>query len=461
MFKTALALVVAFALYTQTPAAPPSQVPAPASTTPGACVKEVRDYAAKRRADVPPLPPPPAPPADANAKFLADLQAAQAALSQQRALVLRQVDADRIAMAKACAAKFDVKTAADGTLPDLAALYSDAAQPEMAKAAINRAMLVLKTLPEPDRAAVLLLAIQTGLREPATPERNAGLETYISSFDKLSDAVLDQKFSAHTSMNGYYRYDDLDGGIIEHSTWIIETAKRFTPEQRKKYGLQVVGAYVNMAEAWAGEGMNDKAIALLHRATVEMSDVPNVASRVQPEIDRLELVGTAAAPLSAPRWLNMPAGKTTLDLKGHVTLLEFSAHWCIPCKESYPGVNRLRAKYGPQGFQAVVATQLYGYFAQERPLDAATEFERDKTYFAEHGLDVPIAVGDHVTVRVVGGKVEYSPAPDPNDTAYKVGGIPQIMLIDKQGKIRLMMVGYDDANEPKLAKMIEGMIKEK
>jgi hypothetical protein len=460
MLKTAPALVFAFAVYTQTPGAPASQAPQPVSTTPGTCLKEVRDYAAKRRAEIPPLPAAPAPAADATAKVLADVQAAQTAAAQQRNLVLRQIDADRLGMAKACAAKFDAKTAPENTLADLVSLYVEAALPELAKVATDRA-LAARTLPEADRAAVLVQAIQTVLREPVSAERNVRLEAQIDSIDKLSDAVLDQKFTAHTSMNNYYRYDDLDGGIIEHSTWIIEAARKFTPEQRKKYGLSVVGAYVNMAEAWAGEGMNDKAIALLHRAERDLPDVPNVAGRVQPEIERLELVGTVGAPLTAPRWLNMPAGKTTLDLKGHVTLLEFSAHWCIPCKESYPGVNRLRAKYAPRGFQVVIATQLYGYFAQERPLDAAAEFDRDKTYFAEHGLDVPIAVGDHVTARVVNGKVEYSPAPNPNDTSYKVGGIPQIMLIDKQGKIRLMMVGYDDANEPKLAKMIESLIKEK
>jgi len=446
MLKVALPLVLALSIQPQTPGAPAP--PAPVSTTPGGCVKEVRDYAAKRRTELPP-------PAPAGSDA-----ATVTATNQRRAQISRQITADQLAMAKACAAQFDPAAAPANTLADLASLYSDASQPERAKAAIDR-LLAVKTLAEADRAAALLQAVQIGLREPVSAERNVRLEALVTSIDKLSDAVFDQKFSVHTAMNGYYRYDDLDGGIIEHSTWIIDASKTFTPDQRRKYGSYVVSAYVNMAEAWAGEGMNDKAIALLHRAETDMADVPNVTSRVQPEIERLELVGTTGAPITAPRWLNMPAGKTSLDLKGKVTLLEFSAHWCVPCKESYPGVNRLRAKYASQGFQVVLATQLWGYFAGENPLDADAEFARDETYFAEYGLDVPIAVGDHVTAKVVNGKVEYAPAPDPNDTAYKVGGIPQIMLIDKQGKIRLLMVGYDDANEPKLAKMIESLVKEK
>jgi thiol-disulfide isomerase/thioredoxin len=438
---TALTLVLTLAIS--------PQVPQPTSTTPGGCLKEVRDYAAKRTAELPPVPP-----------FTDPPDPAATAARAQRTQLSQKISADRLAMAKACAAKFNASTVPQSSLADLALLYTDAAMPAEAKKTIDDGLKV-KSLSEADRAALLVLKIQSVLREPIGAERNSYLESLVGNLDGLSNAVLEQAFSAHNSLNGYYRYDDIDAGIIKHSTWMIDAMKKFSPEQRKKFGPSVVGAYVNMAQAWGGQGMNDKAIALLNRAKTDLADVPSAASRIQPELERLQLVGTTGAPITAPRWLNMPAGKTTLDLKGKVTLLEFSAHWCVPCKESYPGVNRMRAKYGPQGFQVVLVTELYGYFQQERPLDAEAEFARDKTYFAEHGLDVPIAVGDHVTVKSVNGKIEYLPAPDPNDTAYKVGGIPQIHLIDKQGRIRLVMVGYDDANEAKIAKMIEDLLKEK
>jgi thiol-disulfide isomerase/thioredoxin len=209
-----------------------------------------------------------------------------------------------------------------------------------------------------------------------------------------------------------------------------------------------------MAQAWAGQGKNDDAIALMRKAIADWPDVPSVAARVEPEIERLQLVGTAAAPISAPRWLNVPAGTSALDLKGSVTLLEFTAHWCGPCKESYPGVTRLLQKYGPRGFRVVLATQMYGYFQTERNLAPDVEF--DKAYFAEHGMAVPIAVADQATAKVVNGRVQSS---DSNNSSYRVGGIPQIHLIDRQGRIRLVMVGYDDANEALLAQMIEALLK--
>jgi thiol-disulfide isomerase/thioredoxin len=414
--------------------------PTPKGETPAACLAEVRDYYAAQQKTIPALDP--------------------AKPNPERTAMIQKLSQVRLAMAKDCSDRFDPKTVADKDLADAINVYLDANATDRAKTAIDRALTV-KTGTPSDRATILSRAVTVILREPISPERNGRLEKLVDELDAIPGDFTDQRFPAHSAMLGYYRYDDLDGGIIKHSTWLIENGKKLIPDQRKRYATSVISGYVDMAQAWAGQGMNDKALGLFRQALLDWADAPTVANRVNPEIERYSLVGTPGAPITAPRWLNMPAGKTSLDLAGKVTLLEFSAHWCVPCKESYPGVNRLRAKYGPQGFQVVLATQMYGYFQTEKNLPAETEFARDKTYFAEHGLDVPIAVGDRpaAATRSPGGTMT-SPR-DPNDAHYKVGGIPQIHLIDRQGRIRLVMVGYDDANEEKLAKMIEAMLKEK
>lgn len=353
-------------------------------------------------------------------------------------------------MAKECASRLNTESIVGKDFLTLADLYTQAGDPANVKATIDRALAARTTAPA-DRAAILVYAVRSGSKAPGSVKANARLEQHVAELDASPAASLDQKLDAHVQMNSWYRYDDVDEGIIKHSTWIIDTGKKLTPEMRKKYGSALVGAHINLAQAWAGQGMNDKALALLRSAKRDLADIPNVAGEVDPEIDRLLLVGTPGADITAPRWLNGPQGKTDLAMPGNVTLLEFSAHWCTPCAESYPGVNRLRQKYGSRGFRVVLATQLYGYFQAEQNLDAQTEFERDRKYFAEHGMNVPVAVADRP-----------SPASsDPNSDHYKVGGIPQIHLVDKHGRIRLVMVGYDDANEPKLAKMIDDMLKER
>jgi hypothetical protein len=40
-----------------------------------------------------------------------------------------------------------------------------------------------------------------------------------------------------------------------------------------------------------------------------------------------------------------------------------------------------------------------------------------------------------------------------------VSGIPQINVIDREGTLRLIMIGYDDANEERLASFIETLLR--
>ena len=431
MLTILFTLVVSAFAQTPTAAAPPA--------TPADCVKSARDFTAKRQKELVPL---------TSEKMI-------------------QITGERVAQEKECAAKFDAKTLAPAGLVSLAELYGDMGDAAASAALLDR----VKTHPgasKTDIANAIALQVGNGLREPKSAERNARLEKLVDELDALGPGAFDQQFTAHSRMNGYYRADDIDAGIIKHSTWLIKAGETCPPENRQKLGSTIASAHVNMAEAWAGQGMTEKAIALLNSGMKNWGDIvsrPGAPSTgetyFKPELERLALVGTPAAALVAPNWFNGPSTKE-LAMPGHVTLLEFTAHWCGPCRESYPGVNRLRAKYGPQGFRVALATQLYGYFETQRNLSAEDEIARDKTYFAHHELgDVPVAIGNRVIAKVVNGKVEYETPKDANDVAYKVGGIPQIHLIDKHGRIRLIMVGYDEANEAQLAKVIESLLNEK
>jgi thiol-disulfide isomerase/thioredoxin len=423
---TALFLLVAVALAQGQPMLLNGQPP-----TPEACVKAARDF----------------------------VMSEQRALKQVTGDAIRKIEADKETLAQKCAAQFNVATHPEQDLANLIALYGEAGQPAMAKAALDRA-LASRALTPTVRGNVLAQAVLTGLREPKSAERNARLEHYVDELDQLQGDLLDVKISAHARMNGYYRGDDIDDGIIKHSTWLMEQAAAFTPEQRAKYGMTIISAHINMAEAVAGRGDNPRAMTLLTAAKKNWSDIKNAGRMIDPVLARYSLVGTVGAPIAAPRWLNAPAN-STIAMPGSVTLLEFTAHWCGPCKESYPGVKRLLTKYGKRGFRVVMATELYGYFGSDRGLTPEVEFERDREYWAHEGLNVPIAVSDQRAAPVRGPDGVVAAVENPNDAAYKVGGIPQIHIIDKKGVIRLIMVGYDDANEASLAKLIEKLLKEK
>lgn len=388
----------------------------------------------------------------AGRDFASQKQRESAPLTSEK---IRAIDAERIEMVKGCGARFDVEKATTAELAGLAEFYLATSQRDLAHRAIERGLAAQTTATE--RADILVTAVRLLLQQPKSAQRNAKAEAYVTELDALPDAVLDQKASAHISMNGYYRADDIDEGIIRHSKWLIDTAKTMTPEQRRKFGPAIVSAYSNMAEALAGQGMNDEAIALLRRGPAEWPEIPNAADRLGDTLARYMLVGTAAPSIAAPQWLNREA-TAPLDLKGKVTLLQFTAHWCGPCKESYPGMNRLRERFKDRPFQVVFATRTYGYFEAERNLTRDQEIAKDKAYFAGYGFDIPIAIGPEMFTMVDGKRVVTE---DPVETGFGVSGIPQINVIDAKGNIRLIMIGYDDANEEKLAAFIEKVLAEK
>lgn len=121
----------------------------------------------------------------------------------------------------------------------------------------------------------------------------------------------------------------------------------------------------------------------------------------------------AAEPAPA---LNLPTenGSVSLsDLKGKVVLLDFWASWCGPCRQSFPWMNDMQAKYSDQGFE-VVAVNL------DQDKEAATEF-----------LD-QIPANFTIAYDTEGATPE----------AYKVMGMPSAYLIDRDGNIHSQHIGF-------------------
>jgi thiol-disulfide isomerase/thioredoxin len=58
---------------------------------------------------------------------------------------------------------------------------------------------------------------------------------------------------------------------------------------------------------------------------------------------------------SAPAF-NLPGVSAPINLadrRGKVVYVDFWASWCGPCKQSFPWLNEMQARYGAQGFEIV------------------------------------------------------------------------------------------------------------
>lgn len=213
----------------------------------------------------------------------------------------------------------------------------------------------------------------------------------------------------------------------------------------------------NGEEASEGEEANEGEEVAAQRpgAGLRVSFGPSIA-RLREQIENarrmLALVGSPAMyPENADGWVNGEP-LTSDALKGKVVLLDFFAVWCGPCIATFPHLNEWHDEYADKGLAIIGVTNYYQYGWDEasgrpkREPELAPEAERAamELFVKHHELRHPIA---YVSDRQL-------------QEHYLVSGIPHVVLIDRQGKVRLFRIGSGEANAADLKKAIEESLAE-
>jgi thiol-disulfide isomerase/thioredoxin len=432
----ALSAIVALPVGAQTlaqPAVAPRLAPAP--DTPAACTKAVSDWT---RAET----------ATSLAEYRKATDSTRAGLMAKYQAALGAATAKGRQMAAECAARFSVATIASSELTSLITLYGVAGDTLNVRLATER-LLSATDLPPRAQGEALVL----GMNQAMAKQSNYfgildGAEAFAAKIDALPDSLADIKLTAHQRLLGQYEYLDVADGLRHHALAVIALAKELDKP------FLAMSGYSSLARSYADKLMPDSALAILDAAEKELG--ATAADRFKDFRHRYALIGTKAPPISAEWWINTDQKTVVTPAPGRVTLIEFTAHWCGPCKNSYPGISGLAKKFAGRAFDGVMVTSLYGYIGTRQNLTQAQEIEADKVYFGtEHALPFPVAINPP-PVRVAGGPYTQ-PKPD---TDYRVGGIPQIIIVDKKGVIRQIVTGWDQGNTERFSKLIEGLLAE-
>ena len=188
-----------------------------------------------------------------------------------------------------------------------------------------------------------------------------------------------------------------------------------------------------LSQAGAKRGARSEAVAFL-RGELDRWGGTSIARRIQKNLNLLSLDGMPAPALDLAEHLGPPPPALP-SLKGKVVILFFWAHWCGDCKTQAPVLAGLLERYGSQGLTVVAPTQRYGYAAGGRQVSD----EHEKAYIDE--------IRRTVYAQLPAMSVPLSKA---NMERYGVSTTPTIVLIDRQGLVRLYNPGRmtEEALEP-------------
>ena len=173
-----------------------------------------------------------------------------------------------------------------------------------------------------------------------------------------------------------------------------------------------------------------------------------------------ELIGKPAPDFAGDFAINGKPTKISA-LKGKVVLLDFWAVWCGPCIGAFPHLRELNDKYQDDGLKVVGVTSYEQQFGWDKDNDKLIELEGDKKLTRSEEQSMLKDFAAHY-------KLDYLIMTIPRDqmkkvflTDYKVEGIPEMVLIDRKGIIRMVKAGNSPANVKALTEKTAELVKEK
>ncbi len=212
------------------------------------------------------------------------------------------------------------------------------------------------------------------------------------------------------------------------------------PFDREPHLPAALGAAIEvLAQTAAQRGARTEAVALLRGELAKYKDT-SIHKRIQKNINLLSLDGTKAPALDFSDRLGTKLAAPAR--KGDAALLFFWAHWCSDCKAQGGVIERLLARYGPQGLTVIAPTARFGYVAGGKPAGPAEEAE----YIAQ-------------VQRTSYPWMEHVPVPlsEINHKQYGVSTTPTLVLVDRAGSIRLYRPGR--MTEAELEPLVQRLVR--
>lgn len=141
-------------------------------------------------------------------------------------------------------------------------------------------------------------------------------------------------------------------------------------------------------------------------------------------------------PVPAPDWtlpaIQNAAGELSMsDFRGKITYVDFWASWCGPCRLSLPALNSLNEEFAEEPVQFLAIS-----------IDVVEEDAWD--FLKRYSVDYPVVIDTEGDIARM----------------FAVDGMPSGYLLDAEGRVREIHIGFKRGDELKLAESIKKMLAE-
>jgi thiol-disulfide isomerase/thioredoxin len=171
-------------------------------------------------------------------------------------------------------------------------------------------------------------------------------------------------------------------------------------------------------------GQRGDALAFLRRE-LALYRTTSIRARLQKNINLLSLEGKPAPALDEREFLGSKPVPLSA-LKGSPVLVFFWAHWCPDCKREVAILAEIEKEYAAKRLVIVAPTQRYGYVAKGE----------------EAGPEAELKYIDEVRHKFYGPLLDLpAPVSEENFKKYGASTTPTLVLIDRQGIVRLYHPG--------------------
>jgi len=233
---------------------------------------------------------------------------------------------------------------------------------------------------------------------------------------------------------GAKQYDKAEAYAQETERLSVAELKK-RPLDAEAYLPIALGAAIEVeAQVMNARGDRSGAVAFLHKELAAYNTT-SIRTRIQKNINMLTLEGKPAPALDESEYLG---GKPEplRALRGKPVMLFFWAHWCGDCKEEAPILAEVAREYAKKGLVLIAPTQRFGYAARGEDATPA-----DETKYI-----------DEVRHKYYGDLLnDAAPINSDNFKNYGASTMPTLVLIDRQGIVRLYHPGTMTLDELRAA----------